>query len=179
RLTLDLGARWRLVFCNPRKFGRVWLTDRPEEVLAELGPEPLEPAFTAERFLAMLAKRRGRIKALLLDQTFLAGLGNIYADETLHRAAIHPLARACDLPPDRGRALRRSIRAVLHEAIRHRGTTFDDAYGGGEYFDRLRVYQRTGKPCLRCRTPIARILVAQRGTHFCPICQPRRSRGSA
>jgi len=176
RLILGLDRGMRLSFCNPRKFGRAWLTADPAEVLGKLGPEPLDPAFTAERFIDALARKRRQVKPLLLDQTFLAGLGNIYADEALHRARIHPLTRADGLSPEQGRALWRSIRTLLREAIRHSGTTFDGGYGGGEYFDRLRVYQRTGEACARCGTPIERILVGQRSTHFCPRCQALRRR---
>ena len=173
RLVLELGTRWQLVFCNPRKFGRVWLTADPGSVLGELGPEPLADAFSVEHLSALLAERHRRIKPLLLDQRFLAGLGNIYADEALHRARIHPLSLASDLPLPRRRALWGSIRKVLREAIRYNGTSFDEGYSGGAYFTRLRVYQRTGRPCRRCGTPIERILVGQRSTHFCPACQAR------
>jgi formamidopyrimidine-DNA glycosylase len=172
RLRIDLGERWRLAFRNPRKFGRVWLTDDPEAILAPLGPEPLAPELTAARFAGRLAGRRRQIKALLLDQHFLAGIGNIYADESLFRAGIHPLRRADTLSTgERGR-LWRVIRRVLREAIRYNGTSFDNVYGGGEFLGRLRVYQRTGEPCRKCGAGIERTLVTQRGTHYCPRCQP-------
>lgn len=171
RLELDLGPRWRLVFCNPRKFGRVWLVADPEEALGDLGPEPLSPEFTFVRFSDLLEERRRQIKPLLLDQRVIAGLGNIYADESLHRAGIHPLARADRLSMERRRKLWRAIRAVLREAIQHEGTTFDSAYNGGAFLPRLRVYQRTGAPCRKCGRPIERMLVGQRSSHFCPTCQ--------
>jgi len=171
RLWLALDDGRRLSFRNPRKFGRVWLVGDPREVTGALGPEPLDPSLTAETFAARLQAKRRLIKPLLLDQTFVAGLGNIYADEALHRAGIHPLSRSDAIPPERARLLWQSIRRVLREAIRYNGTSFDGAYGGGEFLSRLRVYQQTGRPCRRCRTPIARTLVGQRGTHFCPRCQ--------
>jgi formamidopyrimidine-DNA glycosylase len=170
-LTLTLDQGWRLTFINPRKFGRAWLTSEPGDLLDRLGPEPLDPRFTRHAFATRLRAQRRAIKPLLLDQTFLAGVGNIYADESLHRAGIHPLTRACAIPPARAGALWRSVRGVLRAAIRHDGTSFDAAYGGGRFLGRLRVYQRTGEPCRACRTPIERIVVAQRGTHFCPRCQ--------
>jgi formamidopyrimidine-DNA glycosylase len=170
-LTLTLDRGWRLTFINPRKFGRAWLTPEPGALLDRLGPEPLDPRFTARVFTTRLRAQRRAIKPLLLDQTFLAGVGNIYADEALHRAGIHPLTRACEISPARAGALWRSLRSVLRAAIRHDGTSFDAAYGGGRFLGRLRVYQRTGMPCRSCRTPIERIVVAQRGTHFCPRCQ--------
>ncbi|MCK4413099.1 MAG: bifunctional DNA-formamidopyrimidine glycosylase/DNA-(apurinic or apyrimidinic site) lyase [Candidatus Eisenbacteria sp.] len=171
RLCIDLGSRWRLVFRNPRKFGRVWLTADPAAILDPLGPEPLAPTFTAAGLATRLAGRGRQIKSLLLDQTFLAGLGNIYTDESLFRAGIHPLRRADTLAPEEVRRLWRVIRQVLREAIRHNGTSFDNVYDGGGFLQRLRVYQRTGEPCRNCGTEIARMLVAQRGTHYCPQCQ--------
>ncbi len=111
------------------------------------------------------------LKPLLLDQSFVAGVGNIYADEAVHRAGLHPRLRSDRVTPAQARALWRAIRAVLREAIRWNGTTFDQVYGEGDFQRHLRVYQRTGRPCRRCGTPIRRIVVGQRGTHFCPRCQ--------
>ncbi len=173
RLLLRLGRRWRLLLRDPRKFGRVWLTGDPSWILDPLGPEPLARGFTAEVLHKRLSARRRQIKPLLLDQSFIAGLGNIYADESLHRAGIHPLMLSGDLTLAQARLLWRSIRRVLTEAIRHSGTSFDSVYGGGEFLRRLRVYRRMGQPCRRCGTPIERITVGQRGTHYCPRCQVR------
>jgi len=171
RLVLQLRGGHRLSFRDPRKFGRAWLLDDPGDLLKRLGPEPLDPHLTAIGFRGQLAGRRAAIKPVLLDQKVIAGIGNIYADESLHRAAIHPLTPADVLGGDRTGRLYRTIRQVLREAIRHCGTSFDYVYGGGEFLSRLRVYRRTGQPCLRCRTKIERVVVAGRGTHFCPCCQ--------
>jgi formamidopyrimidine-DNA glycosylase len=172
---LDDGRR--LHFFDQRKFGRLQLTDDPEDVLGKLGPEPLGDDLTAPRLEKMLARRRGRIKPLLLDQRFLAGLGNIYADEALWRARIHPLCRADSLSPAEVRRLHGAIQSVLRAAIASSGTTLpDEAFRrpdgqSGEFAGQLAAYGRTGQPCPRCRTPIERISVSQRGTHFCPHCQ--------
>jgi len=172
---LDDGRRLR--FSDARKFGRLWLVDDPADVLGELGPEPLADAFTAARLGEMLTRRRGRLKPLLLNQRFLAGLGNIYTDEALWQASIHPLRRADSLTPTEVRRLHRAIRAVLRAAIASRGTTLPDgtyrqADGrSGEFARHLAVYGRVGQPCPRCGTIIERIKVSQRGTYFCPRCQ--------
>ena len=172
---LDDGRYLR--FSDMRKFGRLWLTAHPDEVLGGLGPEPLADDFTAERLADMLRGRRRRIKALLLDQHFLVGLGNIYTDESLWRARIHPLRRADTLTPEEVRRLHRAIREVLQESIADGGTTLSDGMyrrsdgETGAFISRLAAYGRKGEPCPRCGTPIERIRVAQRGTHFCPHCQ--------
>ncbi len=178
RLLLFLDDGQRLRFSDTRKFGRVWLLDDPADVLGELGPEPLADDFTAARLREMLARRRGRIKPLLLNQRFLAGLGNIYTDETLWRAGIHPLRRADSLSPAEVRRLHRAIRSVLRAAIASGGTTLPDAAyqrangRPGGFASRLAVYGRAGQACPRCGMAIERIKVSQRGTHFCPHCQP-------
>ena len=174
--TLDDGRRLR--FSDQRKFGRMVLTPDPEEVLGDLGPEPLGDDFTAERFREMLARRRGRIKPLLLNQRFLAGLGNIYVDEALWRAGIHPLQPADTLIPPQVDRLHTAIQAVLRQALAAGGTTLDDTqYVGadgepGEFAQRLMVYGRAEEACIRCGTTIEGIRVSQRGTRFCPACQP-------
>jgi formamidopyrimidine-DNA glycosylase len=175
-LVLDSGQH--LSFVDQRKFGRLHLTVHPAEILGALGPEPLSDAFTPEGFGVMLRERRGRIKPLLLNQRFLAGLGNIYADEALWRAHIHPLRQANTLSREEVHQLHASIQAVLQAAIASGGTTLaDEAYRQtdgqpGEYGGRLAAYGREGQACLRCTEPIIRIRVGQRGTHFCPRCQP-------
>jgi len=171
-LTLDRGA---LLYDDSRQFGRVqFFQDFPARIL-KLGPEPLEIPY--DDFAAALRRRKTRIKALLLNQDFLRGIGNIYADEALFRAGIHPLALAHRIRADRARRLYDAIRAVLSEAIDAGGSSISDyvdAEGRKGFFQfSHRVYQRTGEPCPVCRAPIRRVLVAQRSSHFCPKCQKR------
>jgi formamidopyrimidine-DNA glycosylase len=188
-LRLEDGRELRLR--DVRKFARVGLYRRDEagtvldaddarELFAGHGPEPLEAAFTLGAFRRLLRARRGRVKSLLLDQSFVAGIGNIYADEALWRARLHPLRRADTLRPAGERRLYEAIRGVLSEAIEHRGSSIDDytaPQGDGEMQEHLDVYQRTGQPCHRCGRPIRRIVLGARGTHYCSWCQrlPRRS----
>lgn len=171
RLTLELDDTWQLAFNNPRKFGRVWLVEDPTEMFRHLGPEPFDPTLTGEVFYQRLHKRKRQIKPLLMDQSFIAGLGNIYTDEALHLSKIHPLTRADQLTEAQAEHLLKSIRHVLTEGITRNGASIDWAYRGGEFQNYFRVYQRTGKPCPVCGTPVERIIVGQRGTHFCPSCQ--------
>ena len=144
-------------------------------VFAGFGPEPLDPAFTAGASSgARLRARKGRLKPLLLDQSFIAGIGNIYADEALWRARLHPLRSAASLRPADERRLYQAIRSILAEAIERRGSSIDDYTapdGDGEMQERLHVYQRTGEPCPRCGRPIRRIVIGARATHFCSWCQ--------
>lgn len=168
---LDDG--WQLRFSDSRKFGRVFLVDDPQVVLEPLGPEPLSSAFTAEELAARLHRRRRALKPLLLDQTFLAGLGNIYADEALHRARLHPLRRSDSLSQDEAGRLWDGIRQALAEGLHHNGASIDWVYRGGDFQNHFRVYQRTGEPCPVCGTPIRRRVIGQRASHFCPGCQPR------
>ena len=172
RLLLYLSDGHYLAFSNMRKFGRVWLTPTPEDVLGKLGPEPLADNFTAEIFYEMLQRHKRQIKPLLLDQHFLAGMGNIYTDEALHLAGLHPLTKSDLIKREQAQSLWRSIREVLAEGIRRNGTSIDWIYRGGDFQNYLRVYGRTDEPCFRCGTPIQRTLVGQRSTHFCPQCQP-------
>ncbi|HEU5328192.1 MAG TPA: bifunctional DNA-formamidopyrimidine glycosylase/DNA-(apurinic or apyrimidinic site) lyase [Thermomicrobiales bacterium] len=167
-----------LRFSDIRRFGRIALHDDQElvERFHDLGPEPLDPSWQTADFFAALITRRTRLKPLLLDQTFLAGLGNIYADEALFRAHLHPLTLASAITPEQAAALHGAIRAVLTEAIASGGTTFSnyrDAFGqAGDYYERRRVYGRAGEPCPACGAQITRIVVGGRSTHFCPVCQP-------
>jgi formamidopyrimidine-DNA glycosylase len=178
RVMFLLDDERRLSFIDQRKFGRMILTNDPTQVLGNLGPEPLSGQFTPERLEEMLKSRRGRIKPLLLDQRFLAGLGNIYTDEALWRAQIHPLRPANALAPAEVRRLHKAIRVVLTSAIASGGTTLEDevyrqADGqAGEFASELAAYGREDQPCLRCGQAIRHIKVSQRGTHFCPKCQP-------
>jgi formamidopyrimidine-DNA glycosylase len=174
-LSLDDGRRLR--FSDPRKFGRMVLTATPDEVLGCLGPEPLGGGFTPQRLVEMLAGRRAQLKPLLLSQRFLAGLGNIYTDEALWRARLHPMRRSDTLTTEEIAQLQQAIRRVLEQAIAWQGTTLDDrgyvGAGGqpGNFAGKLAVYGRAGRPCFRCETPIVRIVVGGRGTHICPVCQ--------
>ena len=172
RLILTLSDDLSLVFNDARKFGRVWLTADPDEVLGNLGPEPLDPSFTPQAFYERLRKRHRQLKPLLLDQSFIAGLGNIYTDEALHMARLHPLAQSDSVTPEQAEGLWRAVRAVLEEGIRSNGASIDWVYRGGEFQDHFRVYGRDGEPCPVCGTKIERMVIGQRGTHFCPNCQP-------
>ncbi len=172
---LDDGGQLR--FYDVRKFGRVYLVDDPQQVTAALGPEPLDEALTLDEFRRLLARRSGRLKSLLLNQEFLAGLGNIYADESLFAARLHPLRKADSLAAPEQARLYEAIRGVLQRAVRARGTTLDDqgyrdAQGqAGGYQHEIAIYGRAGEPCPACRGPIERIVVGGRSTHFCPRCQ--------
>lgn len=157
---------------DPRKFGRVYLTPDIALVLGHLGPEPLEEHFTAEVFLARINGRRGMIKPLLMDQSFLAGIGNIYADEALFQARIHPRRRAETLSEGEKRALYHAIRRVLVRSIELNGATLADGiYYGGSFQNAFCVYSRGGQPCPVCGSVIERIKIGQRSSYFCPKCQ--------
>jgi formamidopyrimidine-DNA glycosylase len=162
-----------------RRFG-TWLLLEPGELDAYLnarvGPEPLDPAFTAKALASRFAKRRAPVKAAILDQRTLAGVGNIYADEALWRARIHPLREAGGLRPAEVRKLKRAICDVLELGIERQGSTLrdyalPDGEAGGMQHE-FKVYGRLGDPCDRCGTPIERIVVGGRGTWYCPRCQP-------
>ena len=166
-LMLDRGT---VVFDDVRQFGSVrWLAGEPEG----LGPDAL--AVSAEEFVTRLGARRTRLKSLLLDQSFLRGIGNIYADESLFRARLHPLAIAARLSERRALRLHQAVLTVLSEAIAKGGSSVSDYVDAdgreGAFQFHHRVYRRTGEPCMVCGTPIRRILVAQRGSHYCPHCQ--------
>jgi len=171
-LTLDRGV---LLYDDSRQFGCIEISEDFPKRVARLGPEPLEVAF--EDFAAALKRRKTRIKALLLNQRFVRGMGNIYADEALFRAGIHPQAAASRIRADRARKLYDAMVAVLTEAIAAGGSSISDyvdAEGRKGFFQLShRVYQRTGEPCVTCKTPIRRVLVTQRSSHFCPKCQKR------
>lgn len=171
RLMLELSDGNWLVFNDPRKFGRAWLVDDPEDVTGDLGIEPLDPAFTAEMLHSLLTKRKRQLKPLLLNQKFIAGLGNIYSDEALHLARLHPLTQSDTILIGDSKRLFESIRAVLQAGIENNGASIDWVYRGGGFQNHFRAYGRTGEPCPTCGTPIERIIVGQRSTHFCPSCQ--------
>jgi formamidopyrimidine-DNA glycosylase len=170
--TFDRGM---LLYDDSRQFGCIELSEEFPRRVARLGPEPLEVEF--DEFASAMKKRKTRIKSLLLNQTFLRGLGNIYADEALFRAGIHPEALASRIKADRARRLYDAIIAVLTEAIAAGGSSISDyvdAEGRKGFFQiSHRVYQRTGEPCVTCKTPIRRVIVTQRSSHFCPKCQRR------
>lgn len=173
RLQLNFNSGWKLVFNDTRKFGRAWLTEDPQKVLSGIGPEPLDPDLTPDKFDAMLQVRSRQIKPLLMDQRFIAGLGNIYTDEALFSAGIHPLRRSDTLTQPEAERLLAAIREVLQQGILAKGASIDWVYRGGDFQNHFQVYKRTGSPCPRCGTPIQRIVVGQRSTHFCPVCQPQ------
>ncbi|MDP9250474.1 MAG: bifunctional DNA-formamidopyrimidine glycosylase/DNA-(apurinic or apyrimidinic site) lyase [Chloroflexota bacterium] len=206
RVVFHLGDGRELRYRDVRKFGRIGLWEgggllaraqkparrrlaesrapaRVGDVFARHGPEPLRRSFSAARLAERLRGRSARLKTLLLDQSFIAGIGNIYADEALWRARLHPLRRADTLTPNDVRRLHRAIRAVLREGIANRGASFADYVGAdgepGDNAERLAVYRRTGEPCLRCGRPIARLVVGQRSTHYCPHCQALPEGGEA
>jgi len=173
RFLLYFSDGVRLAFNDTRKFGRIWLLDDPASLLAKLGPEPLDGSLTPEDFYTRLKSRRRQLKPLLLDQSFIAGVGNIYADEALHRARLHPQTLAVNLNQEQATTLLESIRYVLLAGIEANGASIDWVYRGGDFQNQFQVYQRADEPCYRCGTPIRRIVVGQRGTHFCPQCQQK------
>ncbi len=166
-----LDSGWQLRFGDARKFGRVFLLDDLDELLGDLGPEPLSDDFDMTTLGELLAGRKRALKPLLLDQRLIAGLGNIYADEALHRARLHPLQQSNQLNRSQVSALHQGIRAALRQGIRHNGASIDWVYRGGGFQNHFRVYGRAGEACPVCGTEIERIVVGQRGTHFCPNCQ--------
>lgn len=173
RAVWELDDGRRLLFSDARKFGRIRAVKDLGEALHGLGLEPLSKRFTPSALQKELSSRSRQLKPLLLDQSVVCGLGNIYIDESLYRARLHPLARSDSLSPTQVKRLHRAIVDTLRRAIRLSGTSFDWAYRGGRMQNKLLAYGRTGKPCKRCRKPIARILVGQRSTHFCPKCQKK------
>ena len=179
RVTLRLDDDRELRFYDPRKFGRMTIGPEPAPGVARLGPEPLEDGFTPAAFAAELQRRRRMVKPLLLDQGVVAGLGNIYADEALWQARLHPLERSDRVLPQRAAVLHAAVREVLERGLCNHGTSLGNGKvnfvfpGGGSARNQehLRVFRRTGLPCPRCGSAIERIVVAQRSTHVCPACQ--------
>ena len=175
-LALDDGQVLR--FLDVRKFGRLVFAPDTKELFEKLGPEPLGPEFTPEWLQHSLKSRARRMKPLLLDQSFLAGLGNIYVDESLHGAGIHPLARSDRVDRARVARLHAAIQRTLSAAIEREGSSFDVFYRTpegkpGSFQDQFQVYGREGEPCRACGSPIKKQSVGQRGTHWCARCQKR------
>jgi len=160
-----------LAFNDPRKFGRVWLLDDVEPLFSQLGPEPFEIE-SAEYFHQMLTKHNRQIKPLLMDQHFISGMGNIYTDEALHKANLHPLINSSAISSEQAKNLLNAIKEVLNLGIVRNGASIDWFYRGGSFQNEFQVYGRNGLPCLNCGTLINKIVVGQRGTHYCPTCQP-------
>jgi formamidopyrimidine-DNA glycosylase len=167
---LDDGLALR--FDDARKFGRVWLADDPAQITGKLGPDAL--AMSEADFVTSIRRKRGALKPLLLNQSFIAGVGNIYADESLHIAGLHPLRTADSLSEAEAAHLYAAVQRVLADGIAANGASFDWVYPDGTFQNNFQVYGMTGKSCLTCGRPIERILVGQRSTHFCPDCQPLR-----
>jgi len=176
---MNMGDGRRLIFHDTRKFGRFYLTSDPASIIGSLGPEPLNPDFSAKLLANRLEGRRRQVKPLLLDQSFLAGLGNIYVDEALWLARIHPLRSAHTLTLKEVLSLHRAIRSVLRQGIRNAGTSLGRGKGNfispqsdqGRNKNQLKVFRLTGQPCKRCGHTIERIVVGQRSTHICSRCQ--------
>lgn len=175
----ELDNDQELRFTDQRRFGRIWLV-RDEELLdisglSSLGPEPLSEEFCLEDLAEKLARRKTRIKALLLDQRCIAGIGNIYADEILFRSQIHPERTADSLSDEEKSRLFSEVRNTLREAVEHRGTTFSDYVDGrgekGSHQNYLKVYQQVGKKCSRCGAIIERVKVGSRSAYHCSGCQ--------
>ena len=177
RAVIHLDSGVDIYFRDPRKFGRMWLVGDKRDILNKLGPEPLEDGFTAEVLAQRLHHRIAPIKALLLDQSFVAGIGNMYADEALFAAGIHPLRAGGSLSGSEVARLHSTIKQVLAAAIGNKGASVLNYYRpGGElgtaHFG-FKVAHRGGKPCPSCTTPIQRLPIRNRGSYFCPRCQPQ------
>ena len=166
-----------LRFRDTRKFGRVYLVDDPQTILGKLGPEPLEPAFTTAVLQERIANKRRVLKPLLLDQTFIAGIGNIYADEALFYARLHPQKKSETLTEADIVRLHAAIQKVLKMGIEREGASIDSYVkpdgNKGDMQNAVAVFRRTGMPCYECGTAVVRIVLGGRSTHFCPVCQKK------
>lgn len=177
-IELDDGRQLR--YRDPRKFGRFYLVNDPAEVIGGLGPEPIDSDFSFETFKARLGRRRRQLKPLLLDQSFVVGLGNIYVDEALWLSHLHPERLSDTLNESDLETLHHAMRYVLEQGIINQGTSLGESSTNylsvagrrGMNKPNLQVFRRTGLPCPRCGTLIQRLVVGQRATHICPICQP-------
>ncbi len=179
RLRLQLSHDKSLEYFDTRKFGRWYLVENLDSILGHMGPEPLDTQFTASLLFLMLQKHARALKPLLLDQSFIAGIGNIYVDEALWEAKLHPLTPANKLTKDEALQLYQGICKVLKRGIDSQGTTLGSGKTNyyrldgskGSHQTQLMVFRRTGLPCFRCGSVIVRQQVAQRSTHLCPACQ--------
>lgn len=171
----DLDTSEQLRYRDTRKFGRIWLVDDSATVVGNLGPEPLDEDFLPQTLAQLLAGRKASIKSLLLNQTVLAGVGNIYADEALFRAGIDPRRAGGSLALEETKRLHLALRDVLLAGIEAQGSTVQNyapptgAKGG--FQEQFQVFRRSGEPCFTCGTPVSRTVLSQRSTHFCPACQ--------
>jgi formamidopyrimidine-DNA glycosylase len=172
RALLFFDNGFHLAFNDTRKFGRIWFVHDPSAILGNLGPEPFDPALDAQAFYQRLSKKNRQMKPLLMDQSFMAGLGNIYTDEALFQAHLHPLRNSASITRDEAESLLTAIRTQLAEGIRRNGSSIDWVYRGGNFQNTFKVYGKNGSACQVCGTVIEKIQVGQRGTHFCPTCQP-------
>ncbi len=174
-VVFELDSDEELRFRDTRKFGRIWLVEKTETVVGKLGPEPLEADFVPQTLALALAGRKANVKSLLLNQSLLAGVGNIYADESLFHARIDPRRPGGSLSFQEIESLHRALRKVLQAGIEAQGSSLQDyapptgAKGG--FQEQFQVFRRSGEPCFRCSTPVSRTILAQRSTHFCPACQ--------
>jgi formamidopyrimidine-DNA glycosylase len=175
RAILKLDDGNSIFFRDPRKFGRMWLVEDIDPVVGKLGPEALGRELTPKRFAGLLTARKAPVKSLLCDQDLIAGIGNMYADEALFLAKIHPLRTGTSLTPEELAALHNAVREVLLAGIKNKGASIVNYYRPdgtkGTAHSEFRVAHRLGEPCLVCGTPIERIKVRGRGSYFCPKCQ--------
>ena len=175
RAIIHLDNGLNIFFRDPRKFGRMRLAGDGDRVIGRLGPEPLEEGFGAGGLAERLSRRKAPIKAALIDQTVIAGIGNMYADEALFAAGIHPLRPACSLSKEELKRLHRAIKQVLLEAINDKGASVSSYFRpGGEKGSaqfQFRVAHRRGQDCSVCGTPLERLVIRNRGSYFCPKCQ--------
>jgi len=174
---IHLEGKKNLIFEDTRKFGRIYKYDDLTEINKRHGPEPLEDDFTSDWLLENLKKKKRNIKALLLDQSFLSGLGNIYVDESLWASNIHPNSISCFIPKQKVIQLHNNIRIILSESIKQLGTTFINFTflngQSGNYSNELKIFGKQGKPCEKCSNKIKKIKIAGRGTHICNKCQKK------
>ncbi len=179
RATFFFSDQAPLFFKDTRRFGTFLITNHPEEIFQRLGKDPFDPYFTPEELYHLLLSRKQALKTALLDQTLIAGLGNIYTDEALWKAALHPQRKSSSISFTQAEALFSAIREVLQKGLDQEGTSLGEgnanfhAINGqtGKNQNHLWVYAREKQPCHRCKSPIQKMTFQQRGTHFCPLCQ--------